>query len=435
MAAQEIVEEVPDFSSPDVHERVQALYRYVQAHRRNPGRGLINLHVHTNESFSVFRNPTEAVWYAYREDIEYFGINDHYTIDGHDEFRLACEAAGIRPTFSIEAIAMDEVALKKWRRYNDPNNPGRCYLIGKGVVRKLLPGGKGQNLLVSMTGSIRERNRRITEKLNRYLTAHGCVITLTYNEVEALTPRGNTTERHVVQAFCERLNREFEDLRVRKQVYSDLLQCDVEDKTLMDAARLLTLVREKLVKSSKPCYVEEDSRAFTTMDNLVDLYLEYGSVPTYPFMGNPITEEEEYLESLIPKVMQNRLYALDIIDYRTEVRRAREIIEVANHYGLPVFIGTEHNTKEMVPLVGPVAGQPEFYDYFRRSANFVIGHQLAAKLCNYGAVTPDGKPRFDDLKEGFQFYTNIGEMDLSKDQIEELEKKELKERKRFFGIP
>jgi hypothetical protein len=151
-------------------------------------------------------------------------------------------------------------------------------------------------------------------------------------------------------------------------------------------------------------------------------------------MGNPITEEEEDLEVLIPKVMRNRLYALDIIDYRTEVRRAKEIIEAASHYGLPVFIGTEHNTKDMVPLVGPVASQPEFDDYFRRSANFVIGHQVLSKLCDFGAVTPEGKPRFEDMGEVFRFYASVGEMNLTKEQIEELEKKEPAERKRFFQL-
>ncbi|MGQ9617228.1 MAG: PHP domain-containing protein [Spirochaetota bacterium] len=423
-----------DFSSLEINERIATLKDYVQKNPRNLKKGYINLHIHTNESFSVFKSPTEAVWYAYRDDIEYFGINDHYTIDGHDEFRLACEVAGIKPTFSIEAIAMDEEAFRSRRRYNDPNNPGRCYLIGKGVVRKLLPGGRGERLLRSLTGSIRERNRKITEKLNRYLEDHGFHLVLSYDEVEALTPRGNTTERHVVQALCERLNREFTNLKIRKQVYSELLKCDVDENTLLDKARLLTLVREKLVKIDRPCYVEEDPSAFTSIQNLVELYLEYGSVPTYPFMGNPITEEEEDLEALISRVMRNCLYALDIIDYRTEVWRAREIIEVASHYGLPVFIGTEHNTKDMVPLVGPVASQPEFDEYFRRSANFVIGHQVMERLCNFGAVTPEGRPRFEDLREGFQFYTSIGEMNLSRQQIEELEKNNLAERKRFFHI-
>ena len=50
-----------------------------------------DLHIHTNESFSVFRSPTEAVWQAVTEGVAVLGINDHYTCAGHDEFRQACE--------------------------------------------------------------------------------------------------------------------------------------------------------------------------------------------------------------------------------------------------------------------------------------------------------------------------------------------------------
>ena len=92
--------------------------------------GWINLHVHTNESFSYFGSPSEAVWHACNQGVKYFGINDHYTIDGHVEFRSACEIAGLKATFSVEAVAMDEDRYKKNRRFNDPDNPGRIYIIG-----------------------------------------------------------------------------------------------------------------------------------------------------------------------------------------------------------------------------------------------------------------------------------------------------------------
>ncbi len=72
----------PHFTGKDLTTRQEALIRYVQQQPRQGQNGHINLHVHTNESFSFFQNPTEVVWYAYVEGIEYFGINDHYTISG-----------------------------------------------------------------------------------------------------------------------------------------------------------------------------------------------------------------------------------------------------------------------------------------------------------------------------------------------------------------
>ena len=189
----------PDFTSTDRDARLRMLQNYVQEFPRNVRNGHINLHVHTNESFSFFQNPTEAVWYAYVEGLEYFGINDHYTINGHSEFRSACRAASLKSTYSIEAIAMDDESLRENRRYNDPNNPGRCYLAGKGVVRELLPGSSGQAVLKTIRDALRERNENIVGKLNAYTQEQGIDLNLHYNAVESLTPDGNSTERHVVQ--------------------------------------------------------------------------------------------------------------------------------------------------------------------------------------------------------------------------------------------
>jgi hypothetical protein len=390
--------------------------------------------VHTNESFSYFQSPTEAVWFAYVEGLEYFGINDHYTISGHEEFRSACRIAVLKSTYSIEAIAMDAESLRKGRRYNDPDNPGYCYLVGKGVVRDLQPSSRGSRILQTMRRSLRDRNKNIVNRLNGYVQGRGVDLGLMYEAVEALTPRGNTTERHVVQAFCERMAGLFPDMEERFEFYRQILGNSVTGDTLYDPVELQTLVRARLVKSGMPCYVEEDHKAFTTVENLVDLYLEYGAIPIYPLMGNPITEEEEDLEALFSKMKRYRLNALEIIDYRTEISRAQEIIDAASSQGFPVFIGTEHNTKSPLPLVGPVAAYPDFYTYLRRSANFLIGHQRLMEQCNFGFVCPDGAPRFDDRREGFSFFEKIGEMDISEEQMDELRMKTVDERKRFFGI-
>jgi len=426
--------EKPDFSVTDAHKRVETLKVYVKKHPRRLVKGFINFHVHTSESFSVFQSPTEAVWYAYCEDISYFGINDHYTIAGHPEFGDACAATGIHAGFSIEAIAMDEKSLKKNRRYNDPDNPGRMYLIGKGVIRDLQEGSRPYIVLASMQNAIRARNRRIVEKLNSYAEKRDILLNLTYTDAELLTPHGNTTERHVVQAFCDRVAEKYPDIDKRKAVYECLLECAVDKETITDPADIQTLVRAHLVKSGHPCYVKEDDKAFTTVDNLVEMYRAYGSVPTYPLMGNPVTEEEEDLDQLVQKMLDIGLFAFDIIDFRTEVKRAGEIIDTASRYGLPVFIGTEHNTKTMIPLLGPVAGSPDFYDYFLRSVYFLLGHQLLGSLCDYGAVTKSGKTRFNDLNEWFDFYEQTGRMNISAEKIERLRKKSVEERRRFFGI-
>ncbi|MEM2961015.1 MAG: hypothetical protein QXU67_05360, partial [Candidatus Bathyarchaeia archaeon] len=75
--------------------------------------GWVNVHIHTSESFSIFKSPAEAAWEAYRAGLEIFGINDHYTIAGHREFGEACKILGLKAAFSIEAIAMSEEAKER----------------------------------------------------------------------------------------------------------------------------------------------------------------------------------------------------------------------------------------------------------------------------------------------------------------------------------
>jgi hypothetical protein len=99
-----------------------------------------------------------------------------------------------------------------------------------------------------------------------------------------------------------------------------------------------------------------------------------------------------------------------------------------------VFIGTEHNTKNLLPLTGEIGEDPGLYGYLKKSADFLLGHQLLSELCGFGYLNENGEPRFVDRTEGFGFFSGIGEMNLPDDKIEEIRRKDLTERKKYFGI-
>src|ERR1019366_2004436 len=98
-----------DLHGGSQESRLDAL-RHVCARLGERTRRGTNCHIHTNESFSVFRSPAEAVWQAAREGLAVLGINDYYTVAGHEEFRQACKIAGIAAAFSMEAVGMDRAA-------------------------------------------------------------------------------------------------------------------------------------------------------------------------------------------------------------------------------------------------------------------------------------------------------------------------------------
>jgi hypothetical protein len=404
----------------DPDQRIEGLAEFVKNDRESKKRRWINLHVHTNESFSAFSSPTEAVLRAYEQDIKYFGINDHYTIAGHSEFKAACEIVGIRPVCSVEAIAMDSEALRKKRRYNDPANPGRVYIIGKGVTRDLNAHSREHAILTDMREAIRSRNEKIVAKLDSYAREKGFELEFTYDDVASLTPRGNTTERHVVQAFFEKVCELSDDLHERARIFSRLVDAPINAENVIEQAGMQNLLRARLIRSGRPCFVEENSKAFTAVENLVDIHRGYGAIPSYGLMGNPVTEEEKDIEKLIMKMRMFGIYALDLFEFRTELSRARHIIDIASGLGVPVFIGTEHNTKNTLPLTGDIGKELKLFPYLKKSADFICGHQLVSTLCGYGYLKEDGTPRFEDFQFGFDFYSRAGEKQFTQEECEKL---------------
>jgi len=269
-----------------LEERLRALRQLCAQLGPRPHRGT-NCHIHTSESFSVFRSPTEAVWQAAREGLAVLGINDHYTIAGHEEFRRACELAGIAAAFSLEAVAMDRDAEADGLLLNDPDNPGRVYLCGKGVTRNPPDSSVEMRNLARMRAAIERRNREMTEKVDALFKDRLHANGPTWESVRGLTPRGNATERHVAWATLKRLR---EWAAVRGVSLSEALAncCGAAPQAGADDAALQIFLRAKLLKAGAPCFVRESEEAFVSVEELRRIFLAFGSIPTYPVHSYPI---------------------------------------------------------------------------------------------------------------------------------------------------
>jgi len=378
--------------------------------------GWVNTHVHTSESFSIFRSPAEAAWKAYRAGLEIFGINDHYTIAGHKEFGEACKILGLKAAFSIEAMAMSEEAKKRGEKYNDPKNPGRIYLCGKGVVRDLKPGSPGDRLLKTMRDALRRRYEKMTEKANSILKEVDPSLNLTFEDVLKLTPRGNVTERHVAQAITEIIKRKFPGEKEQKDFLKRLLGGFEED--ISTEGKFQDLIRNRLLKAGGPAYVEEPPEAFPSLEKLVSLFREYGAIPTYPILGNPITEKEADLDSLFDELEGFGIFAVEVIPKRNTEERLIEILDIAKRRGFPVFNGTEHNTKSPQPLLDDFSKDPRFLPTFKRGAYLILGHQFLSKYAGRGYINHEGKLTFEDRAFGISFFSFVGRITWSEDALE-----------------
>ncbi len=368
-----------------------------------------NTHLHTNKSFSIFGSPSEAAWRAWLEGVQVVGINDHYTIEGHPEFREACAGLDLRATFGIEAVALDGDCAARGIRLNDPGNPGRTYFSGKGVFRDLDPGGPGFRDLASMRRALEERNRAMVARINDVLEARAVDVRISFEEALALTPHGNTTERHVCQALAEALVRRYPDPQERAAAAGRLGVPDPAGALETDAA-FQNALRAALVKAGRPAYVEESPRAFLSVPRMRSLFLEYGAVPTYPILGNPVTEFEKDPAELFDRLEAWGIFAVEVIPHRNTRERLEAILAEAERRSFPVSNGTEHNTKTPMPMIDDLSADPVFRPVFLRGARVLLAHQWLAPSGGLPFVDGDGNPVIGDPALRLRFFAFAGRL-------------------------
>lgn len=372
-----------------------------------PDRAAPNTHVHTNASFSIFRSPSEAVWRAVVEGVTIFGINDHYTLDGHAEFAAAARIVGMPATFSIEAVALSAEAQAAGELYNDPKNPGRTYLSGKGIVRPLAKDSVHAANLARMTAALARRNREMTGKLSRLLAERDPGLAFAFDDVMTLTPAGNVTERHICEYAALRLRERFSD-PVKLSRFLAGFSENFDEGVLATEAGFQDWIRAEFLKVGRPAYADESSDAFVSWDVMRALYLSLGAIPTYPVLGNPIVDREKDIRGLLRELDAAGWHAIEVIPFRNTKARLAEILDAAADAGFPVMSGTEHNTKTPMPLLDENTLDPAFRPRLLDGAYFLLGHQALSAARGVGYVDDDGNVVADDRAVTIGVFTDLG---------------------------
>ena len=370
--------------SPDgAAERLAALADLVKLVPGSAARSGANLHLHTGESYSLYPSPSSLVWAARGEGLATIGINDLYATGGHAEFAEACNIAGLDATLSVELIALDETAFAAGALWNDPSNPGRTYLCGKGTVRPLPPDSESARRLDAVNAALRQRHRRMTVLATEWLATHDCG-PVTWEDAVGRTARGNVTERHVAEALADSIKAacgEAWPQRVR-----EWFDADATDESLP------VLLRSKLLKAGGPAFVPESQESFLSWPQTREMFLAFGAVPTYPILGDPVTDGEADIDSLLDRLIDLGWHAVEVIPRRNTPERIAAIVAGARARDLPCFAGTEHNTKDRIPLRHASLLDPQFRDWYERSARVLLGHQRLAAAGEVGYVDATGEP-------------------------------------------
>jgi len=161
----------------------------------------VNAHLHTPYSFSAFKDVNEALDRALAEDVKVVGINDFYTTAGYEAWAVGCKERGLYPLFNIEFISLNEADQKAGLRVNDPGNPGRTYLSGKGLSYPFHLAEPFATQLADVRAEANAQVEAMCGKLNEILTASNAGFTLDFEWIKNELTKGSIRERHLAKAL------------------------------------------------------------------------------------------------------------------------------------------------------------------------------------------------------------------------------------------
>ena len=361
-----------------------------------------NAHVHLPPNFSAFETARQAVELADAQGVGILGASNYYDYSVYGELAERATARGIFPLFGLEIIALVEGLVRDGVKVNDPGNPGKYYLCGKGITRFDPMPEEARALLQVIRDADSARMAAVADRLARVFAGAGLETGL---DAEAIkdrivarhgSPRATVylQERHVAQAFQEVLFdkiAEGERAAFLQRVYGVLPKAKADD-----AVGTQNEIRSQLLKSGKPAYVPE---TFVDFDHAHHLVLALGGIPCYPTLADgaaPITEYEASPDSLIADLLARGIVCAEFVPNRNTPAVLSRYVHAMRRAGLFVTAGTEHNTLDLLPLaptcLGGAAIPEDVQDIFWEGACVLVAHQYLTLLGQPGFVNGAGVP-------------------------------------------
>jgi len=341
----------------------------------------VNNHIHTPHSFSAFDGIDSAVKAARAEDIAILGINDFYVTDGYAEFIDKCRDYGLFPLLNVELIGISLKDQDEGIRINDPGNPGRIYISGKGLSHPSILTAGQQNRLDRVVEESNKQVGKMVDRVNRWMEFQGVDIRISVEEIMRNLAKNLLRERHVAKAIRIKLEEKagspekYDD--ILKQIYGGLRS----EKQPDDMAGLEDELRARLLKAGAPAFVPEDEKAFMGVDDIIRIIEAAGGIPTYPMLldgaGGHITEFESDRESLLASLKEKGFRSVEMIPLRNRIEVLKEYAEYFYDQGFMVSFGTEHNTTAMRPLTVACSQETPLDDSLKK-ISFLGAASLAA---------------------------------------------------------
>jgi hypothetical protein len=381
----------------------------------------VNTHVHLPPNFSAFRTVEQAVDLAVGAGLKVLGASNYYDFGVYERLAHSARARGIFPLFGLEIISLVAELETAGVKINDPDNPGRMYLCGKGITRFAPMPAEAQLLMQQIRDADRARVEVMIKRVNALMQSNGIGTAVTAASVQSAlalryaVPAGTVylQERHVAQAFQEAL---FAHVGVGERAGLLTRVLGVECTTADAPVTVQNQIRSQLMKAGKRAYVEE---SVLESEMAYALVLALGGVPCYPILADgasPICQFEDPVDDLVSALAARGIWCAELIPSRNAITTVDRYASTLRDAGIIVLGGTEHNTLELAPMTpeckGGVPVSERVAELFWEGACVVAAHQYLSARGRTGYVDARGNlsPGFANQDQRIGALARLGSM-------------------------
>jgi hypothetical protein len=292
-------------------------------------------------------------------------------------------------------------------RINDPNNPGRIYISGKGLDYPFNPGLINRAKLSKVIRASQNQMKAMISKLNLLIEPVNPSMILSYEKIKGSFARDLVRERHIARAVRSAAFENYSSPEDQTRFIESLYGGKKSAAGLADNALLENEIRSNLLKNGGSAYVEEDKSTFLDIYSILGIIIKAGGIPCYPVLLDDQTERftdfEQDPEKLHKALGSLKIGCIELIPHRNDLTILRNFIEYFYEKNYLVLIGTEHNTPEMLPLTVTARGNEQLDDDLKQiawnSVCVIAAHQYLRAQGRQGYVLPDGNPSLKQKRE------------------------------------
>ena len=380
----------------------------------------VNLHFHSFNSYNSENwSPTRIACESKLRGLYAAGIIDFDVIDGRDEFLEAAELLSLRASVGIETRAF--LTEYSHLEIDSPGEPGVSYIAGSGFVTPFAEGSSQAITLAEYRNKALERNVALVGRINGKMPE----IAIDYfTDVVPLTPSGNATERHIIQAYIQksiRTNPEKNDLYILWGEILGKTLAEVEN-VFQNIPLLEDLVRAKLAKKGGVGYEQPTIKTFPRVEEFFAWTRSCGAVPLESWLDGTSVGEEDG-KALLELSREKGAMGLNIIPDRNwnirdpeikalKYNKLKEIVQIADRMDFSIQIGTEMN-KAGLPFADDLDGEylKPFKNSFLNGAKILIGHAVLQRFTGFSYSSSETDDFFNhNLKHKNEFFASVGEL-------------------------